>query len=96
MPPVKEGEEIDVKIESIGAKGDGIAKVKGFVVFVKGVEKNETCRIKITKVLDKVGFGEKIGPAQGPVEEERQEIPEPPVEEEPEDTENFGEELDEE
>lgn len=61
--PVSVGEELDVKIESVGAKGDGVAKVKGFVIFVPGVKKDETVRIKITKVLRKIGFGEVVGTA---------------------------------
>ena len=32
--PVREGEELDVTIEAIGDKGDGIAKKDGFVLFV--------------------------------------------------------------
>ncbi|MFH0868366.1 MAG: TRAM domain-containing protein, partial [Candidatus Woesearchaeota archaeon] len=32
--PVKVGDEIDVKIEAVGEKGDGIAKKDGFVLFV--------------------------------------------------------------
>ena len=63
--PVKVGDEIDVKIEAVGEKGDGVAKVKGFVVFVPNVKEGEMARIRVTKVLRKVGFGEKIGEAQG-------------------------------
>ena len=29
--PVRVGDEVDVEIESVGEKGDGIAKIKGFV-----------------------------------------------------------------
>ena len=36
--PVRVGEEVDVKIEAVGEKGDGIARVKGFVLFVPGVK----------------------------------------------------------
>jgi len=35
--PVEQGDEIEVTIESTGAKGDGIAKVNNFVVIVPGV-----------------------------------------------------------
>ncbi|MBI2129647.1 TRAM domain-containing protein, partial [Candidatus Woesearchaeota archaeon] len=35
--PVKVGDELDVKIEAVGEKGDGIAKKNGFVLFVPGV-----------------------------------------------------------
>jgi len=59
--PVREGEEVDVIIESVGEKGDGIAKIKGFVIFVPNTKANEAVRIKIKKVLDKVGFGEVMG-----------------------------------
>lgn len=67
--PIRVGEELDVKIEAVGAKGDGIAKVKGFVIFVPGTKQDETVRVKITKVFRKVGFGEVLGAAQGPIEE---------------------------
>jgi len=66
--PVKEGEELDVKIEGIAAKGDGVAKKDGFVIFVPGAQLNEEMRIKITKVARKVAFAEKVGAAQGPVQ----------------------------
>ena len=59
--PVKVGEEITVKIEAVGAKGDGIAKKNGFVIFVPGVKQDENVKIRITKVLRKVGFAEVVG-----------------------------------
>ena len=101
-PPVNMGDEIDVHIEAVGEKGDGIAKIKGFVLFVPSTREGEDCRVKITRVLRKVGFAEKIGEAQGPVEvpQQREEYHETPAaqpapaEPEPqyEDTEDFGEE----
>ena len=66
--PVREGEELDVKIEAVGEKGDGIARKNGFVLFVPGVREGDEVRIRVTKVLRKVGFAERIGEAQGPVE----------------------------
>ena len=59
--PVNVGDELDVNIEAVGGKGDGIAKVKGFVIFVPNVKKGDNVKIKITKVLRKVGFGEVLG-----------------------------------
>ena len=59
--PVNVGDELDVTIEAVGGKGDGIAKVKGFVIFVPNVKKGDNVKIKITKVLRKVGFGEVLG-----------------------------------
>src|SRR3989338_9346520 len=67
--PVKVGEEIDVKIEAVGEKGDGIAKKNGFVLFVPGVKAGEEVRIKVTKVLRKVGFAEVVGKGSAPAAE---------------------------
>lgn len=89
--PVKEGDEIDVKIEAVGEKGDGVARVKGFVIFVPNTREGDEVKIRITKVLRKVGFGEVLGRASTtPVSEEAPE--EKSEEEAPEDTEDFGEE----
>lgn len=106
-PPVQVGEEIDVKIEAVGEKGDGIAKQNGFVLFIPGVKEGDEVRIKVTKVLRKVGFAEVIGSAQGKIEESQpaeepaaeEGAEEAPAEEQPaesaEDTEDFGEDLEE-
>ena len=72
-PPVEEGQELDVTIESIGDKGDGVAKVNGFVVFVSDVQKGENVRIKINKVLSKVSFAEVIGRNEGPAAKDAKE-----------------------
>jgi predicted RNA-binding protein with TRAM domain len=99
-PPVKEAEELDVYIEAVGDKGDGIAKKDGFILFVKGTVQGETCRVKVTKVLQKVGFAEKIGPAQAepakPKARPKPIMPSQEPETSYEDTEDFGSELDEE
>ncbi|MBL7169515.1 MAG: TRAM domain-containing protein [Candidatus Aenigmarchaeota archaeon] len=81
--PVNEGDEFDVEINEIGTKGDGIARVKNFVIFVPDTKEGEKCRIKITMVRPKFAVAEKIGKSQekdielkepGPkVEEEAQE-----------------------
>jgi predicted RNA-binding protein with TRAM domain len=68
--PVKVGEELDVKIEAVGEKGDGIARKKGFVLFVPSTQEGQEVRIRVTKVLRKVGFAEAIGPAQGAIVED--------------------------
>ena len=62
--PVKEGDELDVKIEAIGDKGDGIAKKDGFVLVIPGTKVNDNVRIKVTRVLKKVGFAEVVGQAE--------------------------------
>jgi len=100
--PVQVGDELDVKIEAVGEKGDGIAKKDGFVLFVPGVKEGDEVRIRVTKVLSKVGFAEVVGESQGevsaPAEKEApaEEAPAEEAPEEPEDaddTEDFGEEA---
>jgi len=95
-PPVKEGEEIDVTIEAVGEKGDGIAKQKGFVLFVPGTKAGERVKIRITRVLAKVGFAQVVGPATTQPGESQARAPrkaEPEFEAKEElDSENFGDE----
>jgi len=57
--PVAVGDVVEVTIEGQGGQGDGIAKVENFVVFVKGAQKDETCKIKITDVKRTYAVGEK-------------------------------------
>jgi predicted RNA-binding protein with TRAM domain len=66
--PVKVGEEYDVEISEVGTRGDGIARVKNFVVFVNGAKQGEKTRIKIKEVRDRFATGEKVG-AAGAAEE---------------------------
>jgi predicted RNA-binding protein with TRAM domain len=97
--PVSVGDEIDVEIESVGGQGDGIAKVNGFVVFVKGANKGERIKIKIADVKRTYAIGEKIGaaaeapeaPAEEPAEEPAKE--EAPAEEAPAEAEPKEEEA---
>jgi 23S rRNA (uridine2552-2'-O)-methyltransferase len=56
--PVSSGDVITLTIESQGGQGDGIAKVGGFVVFVKGAKKGDTCRVRITDVKRTYAIGE--------------------------------------
>ena len=68
--PVKVGDEIDVKIEAVGEKGDGIAKKEGFVLFVPNTKEGQEVKIRITKVLRKVGFAEVVGDAEATPQQE--------------------------
>jgi 23S rRNA (uridine2552-2'-O)-methyltransferase len=57
--PVKVGEEYDVEINEVGSKGDGIARIKNFVVFVNGSKKGEKAHIKITEVRNRFAIAKK-------------------------------------
>lgn len=91
--PVKVGDELDVTIEAVGEKGDGIAKKDGFVLFIPGVKEGAQVKVRVTKVLRKVGFAELLGEGAAPAKEkeapeeeseESEEAPEAAEEEAPE------------
>ena len=88
--PINVGEEYDVEINEIGSRGDGIARIKNFVVFVENVKKGEKAHIKIKEVRNRFAIGEKVGVAEVKegekmVEEEKTEEEKPEEEkEEPE------------
>jgi predicted RNA-binding protein with TRAM domain len=48
--PVETGKEYDVQITETSRQGDGIARVQGFVIFVKGGKVGQSCKVKITNV----------------------------------------------
>ena len=58
--PVEAGETYDVTIEDIAREGDGIGRVEGFVVFIPDTSVGDEVTIKVTKVLRKFAFGEKV------------------------------------
>ena len=58
--PVEAGETYDVTIEDIAKEGDGIGRVEGFVIFIPDTSVGDEVTIKVTKVLRKFAFGEKV------------------------------------
>src|ERR671919_78774 len=44
--PVETGKEYDVQITETSRQGDGIARVQGFVIFVKGGKVGQSCKLK--------------------------------------------------
>jgi predicted RNA-binding protein with TRAM domain len=61
MAPVKENQEIEVVIDDIGSKGDGIAKLQGFLIFVPHGKIGERIKVKITSVREKFATAERAG-----------------------------------
>ena len=57
--PVSVGDVVEVTIMSVGGRGDGIAKKDDFVIFVKGAQKGETCKVKIVDVKRTYAVAEK-------------------------------------
>lgn len=58
--PVRKGQEIDVVINDIGTRGDGIARIQNFLIFVPQVKVGEHVKVKIMSVGKKFAIAEKI------------------------------------
>ncbi len=48
--PVEVGKEYDVELTELSRRGDGVAKIQGFIIFVKGGKVGDKVRIKIETV----------------------------------------------
>lgn len=59
--PVETGKEYEVSITEISRKGDGIARVDGFVIFVKGGQVGQNAKVKITQVGGRFATADLIG-----------------------------------
>jgi len=57
---LEEGTVLEVKIEGIGHKGDGIAKYNKYTIFVPRAVKGSIVKIRIKKVSGNMGFAELI------------------------------------
>jgi predicted RNA-binding protein with TRAM domain len=88
--PVESGKEYDVQVTEISRKGDGVARVQGFIVFVKGGRVGQKTRVRVTHVGDRFATAETIDSGeqqQQQVEqhqstEQSKDIVSPPVSEE--------------
>src|SRR3989338_1331688 len=98
--PVNVGDELNVIIDAVGEKGDGLAKKDGFVLFVPNTKKGDSVKIRVTRVLKKVGFAEVVSQGEAPAaSQESTDEPAQGSSEAPEssgdgsfqDSENFGE-----
>lgn len=96
--PFKIGDVIDLNIESIGEKGDGVGKINGFVVFVKDVNQGDNVKVKITNIMRKFAVGEKtdeevnVKIEEKPLQEESEEMIENVTVNDEEDESDFEEE----
>jgi predicted RNA-binding protein with TRAM domain len=58
--PVEVGKEYDVEITEISRRGDGIARVQGFVIFVAGGKTGQKAKIKVTSVAPRFASAELV------------------------------------
>jgi predicted RNA-binding protein with TRAM domain len=63
--PVEVGKEYDVTISEISRRGDGIAKIDGFVIFVSGAKQGWQGKIKVTQVANRFATGAVVGGSEG-------------------------------
>ena len=57
--PVEVGKEYDVEIEDVAKKGDGIARVEGFVIFVPETKVGDQVTVVIDRVMQRFAIGHK-------------------------------------
>lgn len=84
--PVKEGDTYEVEIEGIGEKGDGIARVNGYVIIVPNVQKGDNVKVKVNAVRGKVSFGEVLEKTEKASGKAKKKGKEEPAEESEEDS----------
>ena len=51
--PVEEGKEYDVDVRELSRRGEGIARIEGFVVFVPNTKVGDRVKVKITKITER-------------------------------------------
>ncbi|HYT44808.1 MAG TPA: TRAM domain-containing protein [Methylomirabilota bacterium] len=56
--PVETGKENDVQITEISRKGDGIARIQGFVIFVKNGKVGQNAKIRVMQVGNRFATAE--------------------------------------
>lgn len=58
--PVEMGKEYEVEISEISNKGDGIARIQGFVIFVVGGKVGQNVKIRITSIGERFAKAEVV------------------------------------
>lgn len=51
--PVEEGKEYDVDVKELSRRGEGIARIEGFVVFVPNTKVGDRVKVRITKITER-------------------------------------------
>ena len=67
--PVEVGKEYNVEVTELSRRGDGIAKIQGFVIFVKGSKMGDKVRIKVETVGPRFATATSLGASTGKADE---------------------------
>ncbi|UCG37638.1 MAG: TRAM domain-containing protein [Candidatus Bathyarchaeota archaeon] len=55
--PVEVDKEYEAEIEEITRRGDGIARIEGFVIFVPNTDQGEHVKFRVTRVGSRFAVG---------------------------------------
>jgi predicted RNA-binding protein with TRAM domain len=58
--PVKVGEEMDVTVSEISRRGEGVARVQGFVIFIPTAKQGTQAKIRIKEIRPNFATAELI------------------------------------
>ena|SRR5271165_4202650 len=61
--PVEAGKEYEVEVTELSRRGDGVAKIQGFVIFVKGAKIGDKVKIKVETVGPRFATATALSPA---------------------------------
>ena len=61
--PVEAGKEYEVEVTELSRRGDGVAKIQGFVIFVKGAKIGDKVKIKVETVGPRFATATALQPA---------------------------------
>jgi predicted RNA-binding protein with TRAM domain len=58
--PVEVDKEYEAEIEDISRRGDGIARIQGFIIFVPNTKQGEHVKFKVTRIGNRFATGELV------------------------------------
>ena len=64
--PVEAGKEYDVQITEVSRKGDGIARIQGFVIFVKDGKVGQNAKIRVSQIGPRFATAELVNGEAAP------------------------------
>jgi predicted RNA-binding protein with TRAM domain len=59
-PPVEVDNEYEAEIEELSRRGDGIARINGFIIFVPTAALGEHVKFKIVRIGKRFAIGESV------------------------------------